>query len=1461
MKHTDEFIGVCLFCHAHLHVLCAVEFAWHGCPTIGSMVGGLGKVPGIYFRNLESGDNTHVLRQLQDAIGLAMEMDAQTLISMSHASLEVTFPVDKWSAALDEQYLNALAYEGKMKPRVPRARAGSISNTEDDDPPDADVARADEELGSDLEILPALRPSLSASRSVLASSSSLGETTAAVYAELDSHRPESFRCVSPGASSRALGDRVVHEASGTDGDEEAQHAALDRLQPKSFRCVSPGASSRALGGRVVHEASGTGGDEEAQYAALDRLKPKSFRCVSPGVSSEALGGSADDGGTGELVPITEVGCPGEDTREVSSSCNDEDGGRRPDGGAEGAAMGPSQGKDSKIQRPEGGALLSIDVGPSEVSSPSDILHPSTTEKRVRFDAARQQQPPTLKLARSKSSPRSNATPSSGSTAHSDIWGLSRRDSARSPISHRSSAYEGSEEVSHRTLSQTPSHRRKSKFASHPSVRAVTRRRSGSLLTRGGSISGGGSEDSSTPRQPPIPIGRRSAGRNSQLEWLSAMEQAFDRAGPSPFEGIPARRSIGLASGRSASYRSPSGTCVSSDSLHSVCSRSSTRSQVGAQPPGPVAGHAQPSDEQHGNGVMVDTSDHASDQPACPPAEGQRKRWRLKFKDPQTGTVAARDSRARSGQAPGSLLPPLIPRVVRDSIAEKADMLSTFARTTFCPPETEAPGKLERMVSELQPTMNAAKVEEAVMQSTVHNFLLDNDMPMGDIITAAYVKARLTRGNTSRDYVAELVLFLVPCWSRERKLGLLNDFMRYEFFGCAMMGWIVNLLGVLVPVGSLAIMAFALYGTAGWSTHEVMALFSVHSATTAIGALGWMHLARRYQTTHLLALAPLLQCSMMALVYGGVISKPAFFCCTAFHGFAAGAVEPLYIGFNYLDKWAGDSRTAAWRMSLVEPWRFLLQFAVVGLLAFGVNNEDAIASQLPPVSIQVIFATITAFTFMLGLLALYIPIEQTLRLPPVSLTLELFPSWCWLVAGDAIAKLSGFLDVIYLTWMFVAGYSETQVGVFFFCLGGAGALVAFGFCALLFTVHGYGKFITVAIAMCTFPPSFLGALVAFSAPRLSPAVVPFILGITVILTTLKRMAAALLKVFSMPSRWKYVTFQSYGACFLSACEAVSPWLMLAFSSALDLDISVSGPVYSDVLARSTFVLSCAFSLVHFAVSLGAIRHLIAEGVLPWFPPTPPLPPWPPSAEAPAEAPPLSTPNVRAVSDERGSKFVMDVDEDQTRPPPPPRMDSPFEPLASLTSFARSALRRAVSACVGTSSSLHAPPPPPATGTKQSRRKHSLIVVENSARSKSGRESSRDSNRSGIRKVFEYVFRPGVPGTDLSRRTSSASSLGRSVSILIPRWLRSESNDSRETSSGRSDSNRSGTRPRLGRSDTARTDDSEPGWLRDAGRRLGMFKPPPTRGEANNTLATLAEQAGKGIHPANEVAITVQSASTE
>jgi len=80
-----------------------VEFAWHGCPTIGAMVGGLGKVPGIYYRVLEPGDKAHVLGMLKAAIGVAMEMDRETLAKLAHEAVGVTFPIDMWAASLDEQ--------------------------------------------------------------------------------------------------------------------------------------------------------------------------------------------------------------------------------------------------------------------------------------------------------------------------------------------------------------------------------------------------------------------------------------------------------------------------------------------------------------------------------------------------------------------------------------------------------------------------------------------------------------------------------------------------------------------------------------------------------------------------------------------------------------------------------------------------------------------------------------------------------------------------------------------------------------------------------------------------------------------------------------------------------------------------------------------------------------------------------------------------------------------------------------------------------------------------------------------------------------------------------------------------------------------------------------------------------------------------------------------------------------
>ena len=47
---------------------------------------------------------------------------------------------------------------------------------------------------------------------------------------------------------------------------------------------------------------------------------------------------------------------------------------------------------------------------------------------------------------------------------------------------------------------------------------------------------------------------------------------------------------------------------------------------------------------------------------------------------------------------------------------------------------------------------------------------------------------------------------------------------------------------------------------------------------------------------------------------------ALYAVSAIHGIVAGAVDPLYLGFAFLDSWAGEVEVAARRMALVEPGR-------------------------------------------------------------------------------------------------------------------------------------------------------------------------------------------------------------------------------------------------------------------------------------------------------------------------------------------------------------------------------------------------------------------------------------------------------------------------------------------------------------------------------------------------------------
>ena len=470
--------------------------------------------------------------------------------------------------------------------------------------------------------------------------------------------------------------------------------------------------------------------------------------------------------------------------------------------------------------------------------------------------------------------------------------------------------------------------------------------------------------------------------------------------------------------------------------------------------------------------------------------------------------------------------------------------------------------------------------------------------------------------------------------------------------------------------------------------------------------------------------------------------------------------------------------------------------------------------------QVVFGIITALTFFLGVLALFLPIERTLRLPAVAFTLELFPSWCWLIAGDAVAKVSGFLDVIYLTWMLIAGYSEVQVASFFFCVAGIGALVTLLFCVLLFTIHGYGKPLTVVTSIFMFPPSFLGSLAALSAPRLTTTLIPIFLGVAIVLTTVKRMATSLLKVYAMPSRWKYVTFQSYGALFLSGCEAVSPFLMHALSKCLDLDISVKGTVYSDVLARSNFLLSVIFSILHFAIGLITIRHLKAEGIFLWFPPpcVPPL--WPPLPEMQVEAPPVSKATITTASAAPQETFIQP---------------------ASVETTSRASTNEKQAICNGAFmlpiNEASKPPPPselPSDPSLMQQIKppqgNFSIAVVNRPSGTSATSTPRHASGSylwPIRRAFEYIFKPAGPSACVIRHETSSS-----LERRFPRWLRSTSSDSAAASD---DTPRS-----AGSASAASISSSEPGWLRQAGELIGIFeaKAPPLRNDVNTTLASLA-----------------------
>ena len=145
-KSTTDRLSYVVLCHALTRsFLPSFHAGTDGCPTIGCLVGGLGKTPGVYYQVLEPGDRTHVLGQLLDALSIALEsMPCRMLwsvrprlsqikrasVSASAAAAAHTSAPQAWSAAhtfapprLREQWTASLSRRCRLRASASPSRS------------------------------------------------------------------------------------------------------------------------------------------------------------------------------------------------------------------------------------------------------------------------------------------------------------------------------------------------------------------------------------------------------------------------------------------------------------------------------------------------------------------------------------------------------------------------------------------------------------------------------------------------------------------------------------------------------------------------------------------------------------------------------------------------------------------------------------------------------------------------------------------------------------------------------------------------------------------------------------------------------------------------------------------------------------------------------------------------------------------------------------------------------------------------------------------------------------------------------------------------------------------------------------------------------------------------------------------------------------------------------------------
>mmetsp|Transcript_159747 Transcript_159747/g.512567 ORF Transcript_159747/g.512567 Transcript_159747/m.512567 type:complete len:3105 (+) Transcript_159747:145-9459(+) len=87
-----------------------VEFGLLGVPSVGCAIGGLGKMPGVYFRQQNSDSSKMLLEAFLCAVDYALNITDEEYWAMAQAATKATFPFDTWRANLLEAYSQSMKH-------------------------------------------------------------------------------------------------------------------------------------------------------------------------------------------------------------------------------------------------------------------------------------------------------------------------------------------------------------------------------------------------------------------------------------------------------------------------------------------------------------------------------------------------------------------------------------------------------------------------------------------------------------------------------------------------------------------------------------------------------------------------------------------------------------------------------------------------------------------------------------------------------------------------------------------------------------------------------------------------------------------------------------------------------------------------------------------------------------------------------------------------------------------------------------------------------------------------------------------------------------------------------------------------------------------------------------------------------------------------------------------------------